>query len=118
MLAVHAVVALVGLGVGSHIVAVNRTFGGTQGYAAYLGSKLDLHLVALDLTWAFCGAAILATAVGLWRARRDPAARIVLFALLVIGVRAVHGWTWARAAGACALALVAPVVLALALSSL
>jgi hypothetical protein len=39
-------------------------------------------------------------------------------ALLVIGVRAVHGWTWARAGAACALALVAPVVLALAISSL
>jgi hypothetical protein len=38
--------------------------------------------------------------------------------LLVVGVRAVHGWTWARAFAACALALVAPVVLALALSSL
>src|SRR5437899_5918322 len=39
-------------------------------------------------------------------------------ALLVVGVRAVHGWTWARAAAACSLALVAPVVVALALSSL
>jgi hypothetical protein len=39
-------------------------------------------------------------------------------ALLVIGVRAVHGWTWARAVAACALALVAPVVLALVVSSL
>jgi hypothetical protein len=38
-------------------------------------------------------------------------------ALLVIGVRAVHGWTWARAAAACALALIAPVVLALLLRS-
>jgi hypothetical protein len=38
--------------------------------------------------------------------------------LLVVGVRAVHGWTWARAAAACALALVAPIVLAVALSSL
>jgi hypothetical protein len=36
----------------------------------------------------------------------------------VIGVRAVHGWTWARAASACALALVAPVALALVLSTL
>jgi hypothetical protein len=36
--------------------------------------------------------------------------------LLVVGVRAVHGWTWARAAAACALALVAPVALALLLS--
>ena len=31
--------------------------------------------------------------------------------LLVIGVRAVHGWTWARAGAACALAVVVPVVL-------
>jgi hypothetical protein len=38
--------------------------------------------------------------------------------LLVIGVRAVHGWTLARAAAACALALVAPVALALLLRSL
>jgi hypothetical protein len=38
--------------------------------------------------------------------------------LLVIGVRAVHGWTWARAAAACALALLAPVALALLVSSL
>jgi hypothetical protein len=38
--------------------------------------------------------------------------------LLVIGVRAVHGWTWARAGAACALALVAPVALALAINSL
>jgi hypothetical protein len=38
-------------------------------------------------------------------------------ALLVVGVRAVHGWTWARAAAACGLALAAPVVLGLVLSS-
>ncbi len=38
--------------------------------------------------------------------------------LLVVGVRAVHGWTWARAGAACALALVAPIALALLLSSL
>jgi hypothetical protein len=38
--------------------------------------------------------------------------------LLVVGVRSVHGWTWARAGVACALALVAPVALALAINSL
>jgi hypothetical protein len=37
--------------------------------------------------------------------------------LLVIGVRAVHGWTWARAGAACALAVVTPVVVGLLLSS-
>lgn len=34
-------------------------------------------------------------------------------ALLVIGVRAVHGWTWTRASAACVLAVAAPLVLAL-----
>jgi len=34
-------------------------------------------------------------------------------ALLVLGVRAVHGWTWARASAACALALVVPVLVVL-----
>jgi hypothetical protein len=39
-------------------------------------------------------------------------------ALLVIGVRSVHGWTWARAAAGCGLALVAPVVAELLISTL
>ena len=38
--------------------------------------------------------------------------------LLVAGVRAVHGWTWARALAAVALAVGAPVALGLAISSL
>jgi hypothetical protein len=38
--------------------------------------------------------------------------------LLLTGVRAVHGWTWGRAGAACAFAVAAPVVVALALSSL
>jgi hypothetical protein len=37
--------------------------------------------------------------------------------LLVIGVRAVHGWTWERALGACAIGLGAPVVIALVITS-
>ena len=36
--------------------------------------------------------------------------------LVVIGVRAVHGWTWARAAGAVALAAAFPALLVLATS--
>jgi hypothetical protein len=36
--------------------------------------------------------------------------------LLVIGVRAVHGWTWARAAGAVALAAAFPALLVVATS--
>ena len=46
------------------------------------------------------------------RVRRSGRSR-----LLVIGVRAVHGWTWARAGAACALAVVVPVVLGLLFSS-
>jgi hypothetical protein len=44
-------------------------------------------------------------------------AAIVWFAaLLVIGVRAVHGWTWGRAAAACALAIAVPTAVAVLLS--
>ena len=39
-------------------------------------------------------------------------------ALLVLGVRAVHGWTWARAAAASALAVAGPLIVVFALSSL
>jgi hypothetical protein len=37
-------------------------------------------------------------------------------ALLVIGVRAVHGWTWSRAAAACTLAVVLPTLVGIALA--
>jgi hypothetical protein len=37
-------------------------------------------------------------------------------ALLVIGVRAVHGWTWSRAAAACALAVVLPTLVGIVLA--
>lgn len=39
-------------------------------------------------------------------------------ALLVVGVRSVHGWTWGRSLAACALAIGAPLLLVLALSVL
>ena len=39
-------------------------------------------------------------------------------ALLVIGVRSVHGWTWTRAGAASAVAIGIPLVLVVALSSL
>ena len=37
-------------------------------------------------------------------------------ALLVLGVRAVHGWTWLRAGAACSVAIVVPAVLTIALA--
>ncbi len=39
-------------------------------------------------------------------------------ALLVIGVRSVHGWTWSRAGAACAAAILVPAVVGLTLASL
>jgi hypothetical protein len=35
----------------------------------------------------------------------------------VIGVRAIHGWSWARASAACAVAVIVPVVIGVLLSS-
>ena len=37
-------------------------------------------------------------------------------ALLVVGVRSVHGWSWGRAAAACSLAIAGPVLIGLALA--
>ena len=39
-------------------------------------------------------------------------------ALLVVGVRSVHGWTWGRAGAACAFALAAPIAVGLLLRTL
>jgi hypothetical protein len=38
--------------------------------------------------------------------------------LLVVGVRSVHGWSWARATAACALATAGPIAIGLALTLL
>ena len=38
--------------------------------------------------------------------------------LLVVGVRSVHGWTWARAAAACTFAIATPIVVGLLLTTL
>jgi hypothetical protein len=51
--------------------------------------------------------ALLSGAFGLWS-----------LALLALGVRAVHGWTWARSAAAIGAGVVLPLLLLLALSSL
>jgi hypothetical protein len=50
---------------------------------------------------------VLTLAFGIWA-----------LALLAIGVRAVHGWTWARAAGAIATAAVLPALVVAAVSAL
>jgi hypothetical protein len=80
-----------GWGVLWHIEAINKTFGGTQGYQAYLHSKLDLDLVALDLSWPFVVAAGIGALLGLWRLRRNPELGVPL-ALLAVVVALGYAW--------------------------
>jgi len=82
---------VLGWGVLWHLVAVNRTFGGTQGYEAYASSKVDLDLVALDLTKVFSAAAALAVVWALWRLRRVPALGVPL-AYLAVTVALTYSW--------------------------
>jgi hypothetical protein len=86
-----AAVALVGWGVISHLIAVNRTFGGTQGYEAYLGSKVNLDLVVLDLTWPFSIAAALGVLWALVALRRNRDLGVAL-ALLVVLAALSYAW--------------------------
>jgi hypothetical protein len=84
-------VAVVGWGVASHLIAVNRTFGGTQGYRAYLGSKLDPDLVVRDLTWTFSVAAALGVLWALVALRRRPE---LLAPLALLAVLAALSYSW------------------------
>lgn len=89
-LVVIAAVAL-GWGVAADLIARSRTFGGTQGYEAYVNSKVDLQLVILDLTWPLAIAAAVAVALGLWRVRRDHA---LLVPLALTATCAVLAYSW------------------------
>jgi hypothetical protein len=80
-----------GWGVIIHLVNRNRTFGGTQGYEAYLSSKLDLGLVTLDLTWTFAIASALAVLWALVMVRRHPALGVPL-ALLIVTAGLSYSW--------------------------
>ncbi len=91
VVAVGAFCVVLGWGVISHLVAVNRTFGGTQGYEAYLSSKVDLDLVALDLTKVFSVAAAVAVLWALWRLRRHPTLGVPL-AYLAVTVALTYSW--------------------------
>jgi hypothetical protein len=77
--------------VASDLVIRGRTFGGTQSYETYLASKIDLGLVARDLTWPFVAAGGIAVLVALWRARRDPGVRI-LFGVLALVAALAYAW--------------------------
>ena len=111
--------ALLGWGVAWHLWAINRTFGGTQGYEAYLNSKLDLDLLAHDLTRVFCAAAVLAVVWAALRLRRAPELGVPL-AYLVVAAALAYAWvvhlpvSYLRMAYYLPVALVPPVAVALA----
>jgi hypothetical protein len=69
----------------------SRTFGGTLGYADYASSRVDLTLVARDLSWVFTVAALLALIYALARARRD-ARLFAPLALLVVTAALAYSW--------------------------
>jgi hypothetical protein len=89
---------------------------------AFAAAPIALSLVLWPFKLALYGEALFRTGGS------DHGAGVVVFdvleagfllwsgALLVLGVRAVHGWTWTRAAAACALAIAVPAALGLLLS--
>lgn len=90
---------------------------------AFAAVPIVLSLVVWPVKLAVYGADLFRTGGSDTGAGADAFAAIELVflawsvILLVIGVRAVHGWTWARSAAACGLALIAPVVVGLVLGS-
>lgn len=71
-------------GVAYDLVERNSTFGGTQGYRAYLASKIDLDLLVRDLTvpLAVVSAAALVAALFVVRDRRTVVPLLSLFAVV------------------------------------
>jgi hypothetical protein len=69
----------------------SRTFGGTLGYADYASSRVDLVLVARDLSIAFTVAAVIGLVYALVRARRDVGLMAPL-ALLLVTAALAYSW--------------------------
>ena len=66
--------ALLGAGVLYDLVERGRSFGPTQGYQAYLTTKVDIGPLVGDLTLVFTVLAIGAVALAARTGTRDPAA--------------------------------------------
>jgi hypothetical protein len=69
----------------------SSTFGGTQGYTAYLPTKVDLYPVLRDLTIPFTVVAALAVVAAVRRLPRDAAAMTCLCTLVVAAALA-YAW--------------------------
>ncbi|MGI8513068.1 MAG: hypothetical protein ACR2NH_10650, partial [Solirubrobacteraceae bacterium] len=77
--------------VASDLLERQRSFGGTQPYTAYLATKLDLLVVAQDLTIPFCAAALAAVGLVAGRRIRGPAI-LPLLAGLALTIAGAYAW--------------------------
>jgi hypothetical protein len=89
----RAVVAALVLcpGVAYTVISSDRKFGGTQGYRAYLSTKVHLHLVVSDLSVVFSVAGIVAFALALWFLRRERTL-LPFVTMLVVVVALAYSW--------------------------
>lgn len=78
-------------GVAYTVIETDRKFGGSQGYRAYLSTKVHLNLVINDLTWVFSAAGIAEFLFALSRLRRERTL-LPFVALLVVVVALAYSW--------------------------
>jgi hypothetical protein len=78
-------------GVAYTVIETDHKFGGTQGYRAYLSTKVHLHLVVNDLTWVFAVAGVAAFVLALWWLRRERTL-LPFVALALVVVALAYSW--------------------------
>ncbi|HEX6459555.1 MAG TPA: hypothetical protein VF032_11610 [Thermoleophilaceae bacterium] len=78
-------------GVAYTVIETDHKFGGTQGYRAYLSTKVHLHLVVSDLSWVLTIAGLGAFVLALWWLRRDRTL-LPFVTLLVVVVALAYSW--------------------------
>jgi hypothetical protein len=84
-------VAALAPGVAYDLIERARTFGGTQGYQAYLTTKVDLGPLVGDLTVVFAVLAVIALALCIRWSRRD---RAIVTLLCLLAVIAALAYSW------------------------